>query len=228
MGSRPQDEVRDDSPGKGDPRPGEGNLPPGEGDLPPGEGDLPPGEGDLPPEAPDEALLDAALNLLSARVRSTEELRDRLRRKGFGKGEVEGCLRWLEERSYLDDDFFARAWIRDRVRLSPRSAALLRSELRRKGVDGPRVDQAMEEVLKDEGLTELELARKAARAWVRKQSPRTLEHLLGPRFSEEREKARRRLYGYLARRGFRGEAARAGMEAGEEEARRLRAPSRES
>ena len=37
------------------------------------------------------------------------------------------------ERGYLDDAAFARAWIRDRIRFSPRSPFLLRRELAEKG-----------------------------------------------------------------------------------------------
>jgi hypothetical protein len=74
-------------------------------------------------------------------------------------------------------------------------------------------------VLEEEGITEGELSVKAAEGWVRKQGPTVRGDLLGERFSPRREKARRRLYGFLARRGFAGEAARLGLEAGMEKAR---------
>ena len=77
-------------------------------------------------------------------------------------------------------------------------------------------------VLREEGASSEGLSAKAARNWVRKQSPATRGELLGDRFSPERERARRRLHGFLARRGFVGDAARQGLEAGEKEARRLR------
>ena len=127
-----------------------------------------------------------------------------------------------------NDGVFSQSFVRDRIRFSPRSPSLLRSELRRKGVGGEVAEKAVEDALGEEEVTEADMSREAARSWVRKQSPSTLDQFLGPRFGEERERARRRLYGYLVRRGFRGEAARLGMEAGEEEAREIRASSRGS
>jgi regulatory protein len=151
-----------------------------------------------------------------------EELRGRLLRKGFEGREVAGCIRWLEELDILDDERFAKAYLRGRLRFSPRSPALLRTELRKRGIAVELAGEAVEAVLQEEEVDKAHLSRKAARRWVRKQSSGAQDHLLGTRFSPEREKARRRLYGYLARRGFRGDASRAGMEAGEEEALRLR------
>jgi hypothetical protein len=80
----------------------------------------------------------------------------------------------------------------------------------------------VDQVLEEEGLDGESLAVQAAERWVARQNPKTRSHLLADRFTEEREKARRRLYGFLSRRGFRGDQARRGMEAGEEKARDLK------
>ena len=172
-------------------------------------------------DPPSESLQNAALRLLSARSRSVEELRGRLLEKGFARKEVAGCLLWLEERGYLDDSAFARALIRDRIRFSPRSPFLLKRELAEKGVAPAVIEAALQETVEEEGISDLDLGREAARRWVRKQGPAVREHLLESRFSPDRERARKRLFGYLGRRGFVGDAARAGLEEGEEEARRL-------
>jgi len=173
-------------------------------------------------QGPAEAPLNAALNLLSARSRGVEELRSRLSRKGFGAKEISECILWLKERDLLDDGAFARAFLRDRLRFSPRSPSRLRQELTQRGIASAVAREATEDVLEEEGVTELELSRTAARSWVRKQGAALLDRFLDEQFSPEREKARRRLYGFLSRRGFLGEAASEGMRAGEEEARRLK------
>jgi regulatory protein len=170
------------------------------------------------PSRPPEAVLDAALHLLGPRSRGVEELRIRLEKRGFKAGEVSKCLRWLQERRLLDDDAFSRAVVRDRVRFSPRGASVLRQELVRKGIDGETAAEAVEGVLREVGLTEVELAEAAARSWVRKQATAVQEALLADRFTEEREKVRRRLFGFLGRRGFRGQSASRGMAAGTDEA----------
>ena len=54
-------------------------------------------------------------------------------------------------------------------------------------------------MLSSEDVSELELARAAVAKWAR-------------RSGEDREKARRRLYGFLSRRGFGGDTVRQVME----------------
>jgi regulatory protein len=170
---------------------------------------------------PPETALEPALRLLSRRSRTVKELRDRLEKKGVSSGDITACIRWLAERSLLDDEAFARALTRDRIRFSPRSPFLIRQELGRKGVAASLSTRAIEQVLEEEGLEAADLAIQAAWGWVLRQSSKTRSHLLGKRFTKEREKARRRLYGFLSRRGFGGDEARRGMEAGEEKAREL-------
>lgn len=181
------------------------------------------GGANTPPglDTPAEKVLKPALRLLSRRSRSIKEMRERLRKKGISPADVSHCIRWLEERRLLDDEAFARALTRDRIRFSPRSPFLIRTELRKKGVAGPLAPRAIDQVLEEEGLQERDLAAQAAQGWVRRQSPATRADLLAERFSEDREKVRRRLYGFLSRRGFRGDEARRGMEVGEETAREL-------
>jgi len=177
-------------------------------------------------QPPPEKLLKPALRLLSARARSVEELRNRLLRKGFNSSEVSYCLRWLVDRDLLNDESFARSLTRDRLRFSPRSPFLLKRELANKGVSSSLAGEAVNAVLEEEGTSAEELSTRAAQSWVRRQSSSTRAELLGDRFSPERERARRRLYGFLARRGFVGDSARQGLETGEKEARKLEEEAR--
>ena len=172
-------------------------------------------------QTPPEKLLAAALRLLAARQRGVKELRGRLAKKGFGKGEISNCISWLLERGYLNDAAFSRALVKDRLNFSPRSPALLRMELSRKGITSSVAEASVQEVLEEEGASEQSVAEEAAQRWVRKQGEKVLLELTDESFSEAREKARRRLYGFLVRRGFRGGAARAGLEAGFLEASKL-------
>jgi len=171
--------------------------------------------------APDEAVLKPALRLLSARVRTVKELRGRLLKKGLSPSDVSHCIRWLEERNLLNDETFARSFLRDRIRFSPRSPFLLERELRDRGVAPALAGTVVEAILEEEGTSDGKLSAMAAEGWVRKQGSPTRKELLADRFTAEREKVRRRLYGFLARRGFVGDAARRGMDAGVEKAREL-------
>jgi regulatory protein len=142
---------------------------------------------------------DAALRLLAQRARSEVELRQRLARKDMDPAVVDRTMAWLQERGYLDDRAFAEAFVRDRLRLRPRGRAGLIKELRRKGVDGDTAQAAADAVMAAESVEDADLALDAARAWARRNAPLVSAAAGSP---EPRQRARRRLYGHLARRGF--------------------------
>ncbi len=163
-------------------------------------------------EREDEAYRarDAALSLLAHRARSREELRRRLDRKDFAPPVIASTLEWLDERGYVDDRDFAETFVRDRLRLRPRGRIRLVQELRKKGVDAGTAEAAVAAVMEREGIDEAALARTAADAWARKNRS-VLRKAAGSR--DGRLRARRRLYGHLARRGFAPDAVRAAVSA---------------
>lgn len=153
-------------------------------------------------EARDQAwkARQAAMNLLSVRARSTAELRRRLSEKGYAEDLVESTLEWLARRGMLDDAAFAESFVRDRVRLRPHGKRRLQQELRRRGVDPSVSLAAIDDVLETEDASESDLALRAAAKWK-------------PRPGEDPQAARRRLYGFLARRGFGSDAILAALAA---------------
>lgn len=155
---------------------------------------------------------DAALRLLSYRPRSRQEVRRRLYQKGFAEDVVEPCVARLTEESLLDDRAFAEAYARETVRLRPRGRFGMVRELRRKGVAREVAEEVVDGVMAEEEVSERALAREAAEAWLGRQRARARRALLAPPYDDEREKLRRRLYGYLGRRGFSGDATRDAME----------------
>jgi regulatory protein len=137
----------------------------------------------------------AALRLLAVRPRSAAELARRLRMKGYGPEIGEEVIARLREQGMIDDAAFAGSLVRDRVRLRPQGARRMAGELRAKGVDEQTARAAIRETLEDEETDETELARRAAAKWR-------------PRPGEEPAAARRRLHGFLSRRGFDGDVIR--------------------
>ncbi|HEV2129552.1 MAG TPA: regulatory protein RecX [Longimicrobiaceae bacterium] len=142
---------------------------------------------------------EAALVLLSFRPRTRSELRGRLLRKGFPEEVAEETVASLVEKGLVSDDAFAEVFVRDRTRLRPKGKRRLVQELRAKGVDAETAHAAVEEVWEREEVSELELAREAAAKW-------------SPRAGEEPLRARRRLFGFLQRRGFSGDSIRQVMD----------------
>ncbi len=125
-----------------------------------------------------------AMRLIAQRPRSEHEIAIRLRKHGLGEQDLRAVLGQLQDRGYLDDEAFARAWIENRMAFRPRGARALRAELRRKGVDSETIDAALED------FDELAAAEAASLKGMRKYAS-----LDGATF-------RRRLMAYLSRRGF--------------------------
>ncbi|MFQ3662707.1 MAG: RecX family transcriptional regulator [Chloroflexaceae bacterium] len=137
-----------------------------------------------------ERALSAALRLLTARPRSSAEIRQRLRQKGFGSAAVAQTLERLLTTGLLDDAAFSRYLIENRQTFRPRGARALRAELRQKGVDRETIEAAMAACAGDADA-ERARALAVARAAL-------------PRYAGAPDRATfdRRLGGLLQRRGF--------------------------
>src|SRR3712207_93103 len=73
-----------------------------------------------------------ALGYLGYRARSEKEVRERLRRYGYGEETIEGVIERLQELGYLDDEDFARLVVSEKARrYGPRRVT---AELSRSGV----------------------------------------------------------------------------------------------
>lgn len=127
---------------------------------------------------------DRALNYLSYRPRSEQEIRQYLRGKAMADDQIDQILERLRRVGLVDDTAFAEAWVRNRAATKPRGARALRQELRLKGVAKPIVEEAIAD------LDEVPQALDAAR-------PRALRLAALPAFE-----FRRKLGDFLLRRGF--------------------------
>lgn len=134
--------------------------------------------------------------LLKYRPRSVAEARRRLEQAGFSPKAIQAVLDEAQAKGWLDDEVFARLWIRDRLQRNPKSRALLARELRAQGLPDEVIERALSRETRDwdeaEALRQL-IAERLARYRGLGLDPRTLE---------------RRLYGFLRRRGFSPEAIR--------------------
>ena len=138
------------------------------------------------------AVYDRALNMLAFRARSAAELSRALIRKGSDAVHVAHAIGRLVEQGFVDDAAFARSFTRAKVVGAHHSRRRVQLELQRKGVARDIAAEAIEEVLVEEEVDQLALIEIAARRKLR-----TLVALDPP-------VQRRRLYAFLARRGFDG------------------------
>ncbi len=131
---------------------------------------------------------ESALRILTYRERSRKELKDRLLGKKYSPEAVSATIEKLERLELLDDEKFARLWVNSRINFKPRSAWLIERELREKGIEPETARAILEELLPPD--REREAARQLAEGRIR--------HYRG----QTPEAARRKLFAYLARRGF--------------------------
>lgn len=134
-----------------------------------------------------QQAVERAINYLSFRPRSQEEVRRYLRKKETPPEIIEVVLERLQHLDYLDDRSFATFWVESRERFNPRGSMALRNELRMKGVEREIVEEAVD------GEHDEELALRAAsrKAALLLQTP-----------AMDYATFRNRLSGFLQRRGF--------------------------
>ena len=125
--------------------------------------------------------------MLKFRPRSERELYARLKKKKFDESVIKDTLSFLKEKSFLDDNYFARAWIDSRLK-KPFGLRRIAQELRQKGID--------KEII----LAQIETSRKGYH------EEEVVLGLAQERWGKlkglEPKKSKQRIFGYLLRRGF--------------------------
>jgi regulatory protein len=126
-----------------------------------------------------------AFLLLSYKARTTSELTQRLTRKGFSPDIVARTLQRLAELKMVDDAGFARRFAEDRINIGHKGKWRVRGELLKRGVDRKQIDEAIAEA-----PDEVAAAKEVAQKYLSRN--KRLEPAI----------LKRRLYAFLARRGF--------------------------
>jgi regulatory protein len=129
-----------------------------------------------------------AFDLLVCRDYTARRMTKKLADKGFSIEAINITIDTLKKMGYIRDERYARNWVSSRLRNNPRGRSLLKAELLRRGVDKATVDRVLDEI--DESA-EYQAALKAARKQMRTHYAKLNKVV-----------ARRRLYGFLTRRGF--------------------------
>jgi regulatory protein len=143
---------------------------------------------------------DQALRLLEFRARSVAELRRKLLQKGQEHDLVEATIAKLLDQGLLDDVDFAREFARTKVLGAGSSRRRIVMELTRKGVARGVADAAVEGLQESEGIdASAVIHRVAEKKW---KSLAKLDDFT----------RKRRLYAFLARRGFNPDEIRGALD----------------
>jgi regulatory protein len=134
-----------------------------------------------------DKLLQYSLRLISKKRYTEKEILQKFKRKKIGsESEHKKVTSRLKELKYIDDDSFARDYIRTKLQLNPRGKQLLKLELRLKGIDGDKIENALEKA----NIDELEIAKQ-----ILDKKKRRYQGLKG-------QKRRVKILSILASRGF--------------------------
>lgn len=139
----------------------------------------------LQAEDEQEVAYQRVLKFISYRIRTEDEIRRNLIKHKVQSELIDDVLQKLRRNGLVNDMKFAISWVENRNEFRPRAHRMLTYELRQKGITDEIISQTLDGISSDE-----ELAVKAAQNQVHKYMG-----LEWPKF-------RRKLIGFLARRGF--------------------------
>jgi regulatory protein len=145
-------------------------------------------------EADTVRVYDRAMMMLAARGRASGELRRLLIRKKETPVIVDEAIARLRAAGFLDDAAFARQFTRYRAVNGGLSRRRIQGELARRGVDRAIATDAVVDVFAEENVDEIVAMEQAAEKRLR-----SMSKLDAPT-------KRRRLYSFLARRGYDADA----------------------
>ncbi len=128
---------------------------------------------------------DVALRFIGYKMRTEKEVRQKLEENEFAEEVIEEVINFLCKYKYTDDREYAKRYIKERLRLNPRSAYALRMELLQRGVS----EGVCQEALADTEFSEIEDAVRWLGRKTRGQWPPD-------------EKKKKQLYGFLQRKGY--------------------------
>ena len=133
---------------------------------------------------------DYALNLLAARPYATRALHKKLIQKEYPAADVDDAIRRLVDNGLLDDEKFAEQYARSKMLSTGASKRRLTQDLYRKGIKGDVASTAIANVIADEEIDTAAVIDQVARKKLAQLGD--LEPLA----------LRRRLFAFLARRGY--------------------------
>ncbi|WP_276352426.1 regulatory protein RecX [Cohnella caldifontis] len=146
-------------------------------------------------EAREEAYR-AALMILERKARTSRELSEALKRKGFETDAIQSCIERLQARRMLDDSAYARRYTEQKATNQRKGRRLIRQELLQRGIAKEEADRAL-------NALDTSVEQEAADALARKKWPQTK--------GDPRER-KRKLAAFLLRRGYPNSVVRSAVE----------------
>jgi len=87
--------------------------------------------------------INVALYFLKFRPRTVFEIEQKLKSKRYDDKEIAATVAVLKRNKLLDDENFAKMWVRDRNHLKPTGSYLLKLELKKLGVNDNIIEKSL-------------------------------------------------------------------------------------
>lgn len=126
-----------------------------------------------------------ALRYLAVRMRSEMEMREYMAKKNIMADEIDEIISYLYHYQYLDDEQFARAFVRDKLHFHPCGRHKLVYALKEKGIDSFIIEDILEELFPREKEWEFALKDYNKCQQKGKNYQQTMRYLYGKGYSME-------------------------------------------
>lgn len=129
------------------------------------------------------------LKLLGYKARSEYEIKEKMLKKGYSQNSINEAIKYLKELKYIDDEEYAKSYIKDRVNTKKLGYNRIKSELYNRRIDSIILENTMNETYnsEDEYDRALELAERKMNTSYR---------------NDDTQAAYRKLGGFLQRKGY--------------------------
>ena len=129
---------------------------------------------------------DTALHYIGYKMRTVKEIRMKLEEKEFSEEVIEKVITFLQKYGYADDREYCRKYIKEKLRMKPKSGYALKIELKQRGISSRVIDEVMAETeVDEEGDAFRWLERKSRGIWP-----------------PQDDKQKKKLYDFLLRKGY--------------------------
>ena len=125
---------------------------------------------------------------LSYKQRSRKEMEKKLKSKKLSDSSVVKIIEWLEELKYLNDEYYSKLFIENKISKKPLGKVMLKMKLGEAGIDKELIEKSLSENYPEE--KEIEKARELLRKYMKK-----------VRYKDEADK-KSKCFKYLLSRGF--------------------------
>jgi SOS response regulatory protein OraA/RecX len=138
----------------------------------------------------------AALAILERKARTSRELSQALKRKGYSADIVRSCIDRLQSRRMLDDSAYARRYAEQKATAQRKGRRLIRQELLQRGIAKEEADRALNAL--DAGAEQEAADALACKKW--------------PQTKGEKRERKMKLAAFLLRRGFPNRVVRSAVD----------------